>query len=393
MEEVYIVAAKRSPIGSFGGKLSSLSAPELGAAAIEAALSHSGCPAEEVDEVIIGNVLSAGLGQAPARQAARKAKLPEQVPATTVNKVCASGLKAVGLAADSITLGRSSVAIAGGMENMSQVPYYVPKGRYGYNYGHGEMLDGLLHDGLWEPYHGFPMGNCAEAIAKEMNISREEQDSYAVRSYERAATATEAGDFDEEIKAISIPQRKGDAQLMDKDEEYSRVVFEKVPKLRPVFSKEGTVTAANASTINDGAAAVLLCGASKLKSLGLRPIAKLIAQADAEQAPLYFTTSPTLAIQKVLARANRQLHEVDFFEINEAFSAVAIANMRLLKLDAERVNVLGGAVALGHPLGCSGARILVTLLTVLQKNKAKTGIAAICNGGGGASALLVERCS
>ena len=392
MEEVYIVAARRTPIGSFGGKLMSFSAPELGAEAIRAAILQANCPVEEVDQVLMGNVLSAGVGQAPAKQAAHKAGLPDSTPSTTINKVCASGLKAVMLAADSIALGHSELVVAGGMESMSNVPYYVPKARHGYTYGHGQLLDGLLHDGLWDPYHECAMGNCAEVIAKEMKISRDAQDNYARQSYERAAAATAAGHLREEITPISVPQRKGESIQMNEDEEYSRVVFEKIPKLRPIFVKEGTVTAANASTINDGAAALVLCSRSKAQALGLQPLAKVISQADAEQAPVYFTTSPTLAVNKVLERANRSIEEVDFFEINEAFSVVALANMQLLKISAERLNVLGGAVALGHPLGCSGARILTTLLTVLQKREAKTGVAAICNGGGGASALLVERC-
>ena len=275
---------------------------------------------------------------------------------------------------------------------MSNVPYYVPKARYGHTYGHGEIIDGLLHDGLWDPYHRCAMGNCAEVIAKEMKISREEQDRYAQQSYERATTATAKGDFREEIEPISIPQRKGDPVQMNEDEEYRKVMFEKIPKLRPAFEKDGTVTAANASTINDGAAALILCSKSKAQALGLQPLAKIISQADAEQSPVYFTTSPTLAVKKVLERAKLRTEEVDFFEINEAFSVVALANMQLLNISEEKLNVLGGAVALGHPLGCSGARILTTLLTVLKKHNAKRGVAAVCNGGGGASAILVERC-
>ena len=393
MHEVYIVAAQRTPIGSFGGQLSQISTTELGAHAIRGAVSKAGLEVEQIDEVFMGNVLSAGLGQAPARQAALKAQLPEGTPSTTINKVCASGLKAVMIGADSIALGHNQVVVVGGMENMSQVPYYLPKARYGYHYGHSELLDGLLHDGLWEAYHEFPMGNCADRIAKEMKISREAQDNYAVQSYQRVASATSSGAFSEEIHPISIPQRKKEPILMDKDEEYTKVIFEKIPQLRPVFEKDGTVTAANASTINDGAAALVLMSKEKLQELKLRPLAQIIAHADAAQAPLYFTTSPALAIQKLLKRAHTDIQSIDYFEINEAFAAVALANMELLKIQADRTNIFGGAIALGHPLGCSGARILVTLLSVLSQKGGKRGIATLCNGGGGASALLIERTS
>lgn len=391
MNEVYIVSAQRTPIGSFGGQLSQMSATDLGAHAIRAALSTVGLPAEEIDEVFMGNVLSAGLGQAPARQAALGAQLPDRVPSTTINKVCSSGLKAVMIAADSIAMGHNQVVVAGGMENMSQVPYYLPKARYGYQYGHAALIDGLLHDGLWEIYNGFPMGNCAEHIAKEMKISREAQDDYAVQSYERAAAATAAGAFKHEIAPISIPQRKKDPILMEEDEEFRKVVFEKIPKLRPVFEQEGTVTAANASTINDGAAALVLVSKNKLSELGLKPLARIVSYADAAQAPIYFTTSPALAVQRLLRRAGLEGKDIDFFEINEAFAAVALANMELLHLRPNQTNIFGGAVALGHPLGCSGARILVTLLSVLEQKNAQRGVAALCNGGGGASALLIER--
>ena len=391
MNEVYIVAARRTPIGSFGGQLAQISATKLGAHAIRGVCSDAGLSAREVDEVFMGNVLSAGLGQAPARQAALGAELSEEVPSTTINKVCSSGLKAVMIAADSIAMGHNQVVVAGGMENMSQVPYYLPKARYGYQYGHAELIDGLLHDGLWEAYHDFPMGNCAEHIAKEMKISRTAQDDYAVQSYERAASATSEGAFRQEIHSISVPQRKKDPILMEEDEEFRKVVFEKIPKLRPVFEKEGTVTAANASTINDGAAALVLVSGDKLKEMGMKPLARVVSYADAAQAPIYFTTSPALAVRRLLKRTGLETKDIDFFEINEAFAAVALANIELLQLRHEQTNIFGGAIALGHPLGCSGARILVTLLSVLQQKGAKRGIVALCNGGGGASALLVER--
>ena len=391
MEEVYIVAAKRTPLGSFGSKLADCSATKLGSHAIEGVLKESRVSGEDIDEVFIGNVLSAGLGQAPARQAALGAKISEKVPATTINKVCASGLKAVMIGAQSIALSQNRMVIAGGMENMSQVPYYLPKARFGHTYGHGKCIDGLMHDGLWEVYNGFPMGNCAEVIAKDMNLSRASQDAYAIESYQRAEAATKAGFFKKEIYPISLPQKKGDPIEMSEDEEYTRVHFDKLPKLRPVFDKEGTVTAANASTLNDGAAALLLASGTEVERRQLQPIAKILNYADASQAPVYFTTSPTLAAKTALQRAKLSLEQVDYFEINEAFAVVALANQQLLNIPSEKLNVYGGAVALGHPLGCSGARILVTLCNILGEKKGRIGLVSICNGGGGASALVVEK--
>ena len=391
MNEVYIVAAVRTPIGSFGGTLASLTAVELGISAIKGALSKANIKAEEVNEVFMGNVVSANLGQAPARQAAIGAGIGYNVPCTTINKVCASGMKAVMFGAQSIMLGLNEVVVAGGMESMSNIPYYIPKARFGYKYGKGELVDGLEKDGLYEVYYRFAMGNCADNTAREMDISREQQDEYAIRSYQRAAATTEAGHFKNEIVPVEIPQRKGDPILVQEDEEYKKVNFEKIPALRPVFSTEGTVTAANASTINDGASALILVSESKLKSLGLRPLAKIRGFADAAQDPIWFTTAPSLAIPKAMERAGVSKSEVDFFEINEAFAAVAIANNRLLELDPEQVNIFGGAVALGHPLGCSGARIISTLNSVLQQKNGKIGVAGICNGGGGASAIVIER--
>lgn len=391
MQEVYIVSAVRTPIGSFGGALASIAATKLGSIAIRGALEKSRVDGALVDEVLMGNVVSANLGQAPARQAAIGAGINYNVPCTTINKVCASGMKAVMLGAQSIMLGHADVIVAGGMESMSNIPYYLPKARYGYGYGHGQLVDGLMHDGLWEAYNGFPMGNCADNTAKEMNISREEQDEYAINSYKRTATSVENGYFKDEIVSVEIPQRKGEAIIMDTDEEYNKVKFDKIPGLRPVFSKEGTVTAANASTINDGASALILVSGAKLKELGLTAIAKIRGFADAAHDPLWFTTAPSVAIPKAMKNAGVEKSDVDYYEINEAFSAVAIANNRLLKLDANNVNVFGGAVALGHPLGCSGARIITTLNSVLTQKKATIGVAGICNGGGGASAIVIEK--
>ena len=391
MQEVFIVSAVRTPIGSFGGSLASLSATKLGSIAIKGALEKSGIEPASVDEVLIGNVLSANLGQAPARQAAIGAGLGHNVPCSTINKVCASGMKSVMLGAQSIMLGHADVVVTGGMESMSNVPYYLPKARFGYNYGHGQLVDGLMHDGLWEAYNEFPMGNCADNTAKEMNISREEQDDYAISSYSRTAVSVENSYFKNEIVPVEIPQRKGDAIVMDTDEEYKNVNFDKIPTLRPVFSKEGTVTAANASTINDGASAIILVSGSKLKELGLTPLARIRGFADAAQDPLWFTTAPSLAIPKAMKNAGVAKSDVDFYEINEAFSAVAIANNRALDLSTDQVNVFGGAVAMGHPLGCSGARIITTLNSVLTHRNATIGVAGICNGGGGASAIVIEK--
>jgi len=391
MEEVYILSAVRTSIGSFGGALSGFSAVQLGTAAIKGALEKAGISAEEVNEVFFGNVVSANLGQAPARQAAIGAGIGHNVPCTTVNKVCASGMKTVMLGAQSIMLGINDVVVAGGTESMSNIPYYLPKARFGHKYGNGEIVDGLAHDGLWEIYNGFPMGSCADNTAKEMNISREEQDEYAINSYKRSAASTEAGHFKDEIIPIAIPQRKGDPVLMSEDEEYKKVIFEKVPSLRPAFNKDGTVTAANASTINDGASAVILISKKKMEELGLTATAKIKGFGDAAQEPIWFTTSPSIAIPKALEHAGVNKEDVDYYEINEAFSAVAIANNRLLDLDPERVNTFGGAVALGHPLGASGARIITTLNSVLTQKSGSVGVAGICNGGGGASANVIEK--
>lgn len=391
MKEVYIASAVRTPIGSFGGKLAGFSATQLGTFAIKGALEKAGVDAKEVQEVYMGNVLSANLGQAPTRQAALGAGIGADTPCTTVNKVCSSGMKSIMLGAQSIMLGINDVVIAGGMESMSNVPFYVPKARFGYKYGHGQMVDGLMHDGLWEVYNQFPMGNCAENTAKEMNISREAQDEYAITSYKRAAEATEAGAFNDEIVPVEIPQRKGDPVVMNEDEEFRNVNFDKIPALRPVFDKEGTVTAANASTINDGAAALVLVSKEKAEELGLKLIAKIRGFGDAAQEALWFTTAPSLAIPKALAHAGVEQSEVDYWEVNEAFSAVAIANQEKLNLDGDKLNVFGGAVAIGHPLGTSGARIITTLISVLEQKGGKIGCAGICNGGGGASALVLEK--
>jgi acetyl-CoA C-acetyltransferase len=391
MNEVYAISAVRTPIGSFGGSLASLTAVQLGITAIKGALEKSGIDVKDVNEVFFGNVVSAGLGQAPARQAAIGSGIGVNVPCTTINKVCSSGMKAVMIGAQSIMLGQNDVVVAGGMESMSNTPYYVPKARFGHKYGHGQLIDGLLHDGLWEAYSEFPMGNCADNTAREMNISREEQDAYAISSYKRAAAAWEQGKFKDEVVPVEIPQRKGDPLLISEDEEYKNVRFDKIPELRPVFSKEGTVTAANASTINDGASALILMSKEKAETLGLKPLFKIRGFGDAAQDPLWFTTSPALAIPKALKMASVDKKDVAFWEINEAFSAVAIANNRKLELDREKVNIHGGAVALGHPLGCSGARIITTLNNVLQQNKGNIGVAGICNGGGGASAIVIEK--
>lgn len=391
MEEVVIVSAVRTPIGSFGGSLASLSATELGSVAIKGALEKAGVEGNEVNEILMGNVVSANLGQAPARQAAVGAGLGYTVPCTTINKVCSSGMKAAMFGAQSIMLGQNEVVVAGGMESMSNIPYYIPKARYGYKYGNAELVDGLLKDGLFEVYYKIPMGNCADNTARELCISREAQDEYAIQSYKRAKQAVEGGFFKNEIVPVEVPLRKGDPLKIDTDEEYKNVVFEKIPGLRPVFSKEGTVTAANASTINDGAAAIVLMSRKKAEALGIKPLARIRGFGDAAQDPLWFTTSPALAIPRALKMAGISQADVDFYEINEAFSVVALANIEKLKLDPEKVNIFGGAVALGHPLGCSGARILTTLNSVLQQKNGSLGVAGICNGGGGASAIVIER--
>lgn len=391
IKEVYIVSAVRTPLGSFGGKLSAMTAIELGSIAIKGALAKSGVSSEAVNEVFMGNVISANLGQAPARQAAIGAGMGYHVPCTTVNKVCASGMKAVMLAAQSIMLGINDVVVAGGMESMSNVPYYVPKARFGYKYGNAELVDGLVKDGLFEVYYKFPMGNCAENTAKEMNITREQQDAYAIQSYQRSAAAWEAGMFKDEIVPVEMLGRKGETILMEEDEEFRNVMFDKIPSLKPVFDKNGTVTAANASTMNDGASALILVSKEKAEELGLKPLAKIRGFADAATDPLWFTTAPALAIPKALKHAGVTAEEVSYYEINEAFAAVAIANQRELHLDNDRLNVFGGAVSLGHPLGASGARIITTLTSVLHKKSGEIGVAGICNGGGGASAIVIEK--
>ncbi|MBW3466688.1 acetyl-CoA C-acyltransferase [Arthrospiribacter ruber] len=391
MKEVYIVSAVRTPLGSFGGSLSALTAVELGSIAIKGALEKANVNPDQVDEVLMGNVISANLGQAPARQAAVGAGIGYNVPCTTINKVCSSGMKAVMFAAQSIMTGQNDLVVAGGMESMSNVPYYVPKARFGYKYGNAEMVDGLVKDGLFEVYYKFPMGNCAENTAKEMNISREDQDKYAIQSYTRSAEAWKAGAFKDEVVPVEIKGRKGETILIEEDEEFKNVNFEKIPNLRPVFDKEGTVTAANASTMNDGASALILASKEKVQELGLKPIAKIKGFADAAQDPIWFTTAPALAIPKAIKNAGITENDVDFYEINEAFSAVAIANQKQLNLDNDKLNVFGGAVSLGHPLGASGARIIATLSSVLHHKKGKYGVAGICNGGGGASAIVIEK--
>lgn len=367
MRDVVIVEAKRTPIGAFGGSLASFTAPELGSTAILELLKSSGISADQVQEVVMGNVLTAGIGQAPARQAALKAGLSQKTPSTTVNKVCASGMKAIMIAADQIRLGDADVVVAGGMESMTNVPYYLPKHRYGSKYGHVQTEDGILKDGLWDVYNDFAMGNAAEICAKECKISREEQDEFAIESYKRAQEAQEKGYFDNELIKVKVTDRKGNVTIVDKDEEVARVNFDKIPNLRPVFDKEGTVTAANASSINDGAAAVLVMSAEKAKELGLKPIAKILSHGSAAKAPEWFTTAPSDAIPIALKKANLSIDKIDLFEINEAFSVVSIANNQILELDPKKVNIHGGAVSIGHPIGCSGARIVVTLLHALKR--------------------------
>ena len=389
-KEVYIIAAVRTPIGSFGGALSTLSATSLGAIAIKGALEKSGLKPEQIDEVIMGSVIQAGLGQAPARQAAKAAGLSNKVICTTINKVCASGMKSIAIAAQSILLGDAEVIIAGGMESMSNVPFYNTNQRWGNKYGDTILQDGLAKDGLVDVYDQVAMGNFADLCATEFKISRVAQDEFATQSYIKAQTAINNGSFKEEIIPVEIPQKKGALLLVDQDEEPLKVNFEKIAQLNPAFSKTGTVTAANASTMNDGAAALVLMSSQKAKELGIKPIAIIKGYADAEQDPKWFTTTPSLALPKALTKAGITKEQVDAFEFNEAFSVVGLVNTEILKLDASKVNIHGGAVALGHPLGCSGARIMVTLIHILQKNKGKYGAAAICNGGGGASAMVIE---
>ncbi|OKS87021.1 acetyl-CoA C-acyltransferase [Mucilaginibacter polytrichastri] len=389
MKEVYIVAATRTAIGSFGGSLTPFTATQLGALAIKSAVEKAGLVPAYVQEVYMGNVMSANLGQAPATQATRFAGLPD-IPATTVNKVCASGMKAIMLAAQSIALGQQDIIVAGGMENMSNVPYYLDKARTGYRLGHGQITDGLVKDGLWDVYNDYHMGSAAELCATECHISREAQDAYAIESYHRAQNAQADGLFKAEITPVEIKDKKGNITIFDQDEEPGTVKYDKVARLKPVFDKQGTVTAANASSLNDGAAALVLMSKERAEALGIKPIARIISYADAQQAPEWFTTAPSKAIPLALQRAGLPADEIDYFEINEAFSVVSIANNQILKLDPAKVNVNGGAVSLGHPLGASGARIIVTLVHVLQQNKARYGAAGICNGGGGASAMVIE---
>ncbi len=389
-KEVVIVSAARTPIGSFMGALSTIPAPKLGAVAIKGALQKIGLDPKNVDEVLMGNVVQAGEGQAPARQAAIYAGIPDTVPCTTVNKVCASGMKAIMQGAQAIALGDADVVVAGGMENMSLIPHYTYM-RRGLKFGPTTLEDGMQKDGLVDAYDKNAMGVCADLCAVEHNFSREDQDAFAIQSYKRSAAAWEAGKFNDEVVPVEVPQRKGDPVVVSEDEEYKNVILEKIPNLRPAFTKDGTVTAANASTINDGAAAVVLMSKEKAQELGLTPLATIKSYADAAQEPKWFTTAPAKALPKALDKAGLSINDIDYFEFNEAFSVVGLANMKILGLDSSKVNVNGGAVSLGHPLGCSGARIVVTLLNVLKQNNAKFGAAAICNGGGGASAIVLER--
>lgn len=390
MSEVYILSAVRTPLGSFGGSLKDLTAPQLGAIAIKGALKKAGIAPEEVEEVLMGSVIQANLGQAPAHQAARLAGLPDSVCSTTINKVCASAMKALAQGAQSILLGDAHVVVAGGMESMSNAPFYADSLRWGHKYGNTPFIDGLAKDGLTDAYDGKAMGNAAELCAATCGITREQQDAFAIESYKRSQAAIEAGKFDEEIVPVEIPQKKGEPLVVSKDEEPYKVKFDKVASLKSAFQKDGSVTAANASTMNDGAAALVLMSKTKADKLGLKPIARIVSYADATQEPVWFTTAPALAVPKAVAKAGLKMEDISYWELNEAFSVVGIENSRRLKLDASKVNVNGGAVSLGHPLGCSGARIIVTLINVLKQNKAKYGAAGICHGGGGASAMVIE---
>lgn len=391
MKEVYILSAVRTPIGAFNGSLADLTAIDLGAAAIKGALGKAGIQPEQVQEVYMGNVISANLGQAPAKQAALKAGITTETPCTTVNKVCASGMKAVMLAAQSIMLGDNDIVVAGGMESMTNVPYYLGNARNGYRLGNGKIEDGILRDGLWDPYKDYHMGSAAEVCARKYNISREDQDAYAIESYKRAQQAEAEGIFAQEIIPVSIPQRKGDDVVVSKDDEPGKANFDKLKTLRPAFEKEGTVTAANASKINDGASVLVLISKDKCEELGLTAVAKIVSFADASQEPEQFTTTPAKAMPKASAKAGMKLEDMDYFEINEAFSVVCLANNQLMNLPADKVNVYGGAVSLGHPVGVSGARIITTLISVLKNKGGKFGAAGICNGGGGASAIVIEK--
>ena len=386
---VYIVSAVRTPMGSFMGGLSKVSASQLGSVAIKGALSKGNVSASLVDEVFMGNVLQAGVGQAPARQAAMGAGVGNDVPCTTINKVCASGMKSVALGAQSILTGDNDIVVAGGMENMSMTPHYM-MGRSGTKFGNIQMLDGITKDGLLDVYNKVPMGNCAELCAKEHNITREDQDNFAIESYKRAAAAWENGRFSDEVVPVEVPQRKGDPKIVEQDEEFKNVFLDKIPNLRPAFDKEGTITAANASTLNDGASCLILASEEAVEKNGLTPMAKIVSYADAAHEPEWFTTAPSKAVPKALSKANLQVSDIDYWELNQAFSVVGLANTKILGLDASKVDVNGGAVALGHPLGNSGSRILVTLIHVLKQNGGKLGGAGICNGGGGASAMVIE---
>jgi len=391
MKEVYIVSAVRTPMGSFGGALSSFSAVQLGSFAIEGALKRAKVSPSKVQEVLMGNVVSAGLGQAPARQAALGAGIGNNVPCTTVNKVCSSGMKSIMMGAANIMIGQADIIVAGGMESMSNIPFYAPKMRWGNKFGNAQFIDGLVQDGLQDAYGKMPMGVCADATATKYNFTREQQDAFAIQSYERAAAATEDGSFANEIIPVSVPQRRGDAIIVAQDEEYKKVKFEKIPALRAAFTKDGTVTAANASTINDGASAVVLASAEAVKKYKLKPVAKILSFADAAHEPEWFTTAPPKAAKKAMKFAGIKKSDIDYYEVNEAFAAVTMAFNQEMKLKENKVNVFGGAVSLGHPLGASGARILTTLNNVLHQKDASIGLAAICNGGGGASSMIIER--
>ena len=390
MKEVYIISAVRTPIGSFGGSLKGFSATQLGGFAIKGALEKAGIKPELVNDVLMGAVIQANLGQAPARQAAKFAGLPNEVNCTTINKVCASGMKAISQAAQSIMLGDADIVVAGGMESMSNVPFYIDSMRWGNKYGNTQMIDGLAKDGLTDVYDGKAMGNAAELCASTCGVSREEQDAFAIESYKRSQAAITAGKFENEIIPVSIPQRSGDPLIFAKDEEPFNVKFDKIASLKGAFVKDGTVTAANASTMNDGAAALVLMSKEKASELGLKPIARIVSYADAEQAPEWFTTTPSLAVPKAVAKGGLKMEDISFWELNEAFAVVGIENSKRMNLDPSKVNVNGGAVSIGHPLGCSGARIIVTLINVLKQNSGKYGAAGICNGGGGASAMVIE---
>jgi acetyl-CoA C-acetyltransferase len=389
MKEVYILSIARTPIGALGGSLSSMSAVQLGTVAVKAAIERAGIKPEHVNELYMGNVLSANIGQAPAQQVAVASGIPNNVPCTTLNKVCASGMKAIMLGAQSIMLGTNDIVVAGGMESMSNAPYYLDKARSGYRYGHQTVIDSIIKDGLWDPYNNFAMGNAAEICAKEYSFSREDQDAYAVESYNRAIKAVKEDAFKNEIVGVEVMNGK-DKMLITEDEEVKKVKFDKIPALKPAFAKDGTITAANASKINDGASALVLISAEKLKELGLKPLAKILGFADASQAPEWFTTTPSKAIPKALSMAGKSLSDVDYFEINEAFSVVNLANNKILGISAEKANIYGGGVSMGHPIGNSGARIVCTLTNILKNKNAKIGAAGICNGGGGASAIVIE---